>query len=234
MRRSFNMNLLKYVLSVLIATSAFAQAAPIRNDTPTQLRDLGSNLTVGRNFAVNKYGQLQCTLAAGDSPAAGPIKLEDSGHTSGDAGLQILGVTNTAAFFNRSGSQGDYVPPQIDTDGRMAVNAFGAQATEFIQGCNTAITTATTGAMLAADASNRFYISSWNCTNTGGAATRVILEDGDGTDFANVMLPATTGSASVQFPVPVRLGAINKAAQINVITTGTSTICCFNGFKAAN
>lgn len=162
------------------------------------------------------------------------VKQEDSGHASGDPGLPLFGVTNTASFFNRSGSQGDYVPPQIDADGRVAVNAFGAAVGDFVQGCNVAITTATTGDMIVADTDERFYITSWNCTNTGATATRVILEDDDGTDFANVMLPATTGFAATTFPTPLRMGAINKGVQVNVITAGSSTICCANGFKAAN
>ena len=53
------LKLSKYLLLALLVPSlAFAQALPIRNDTPTTLRDLGANLNVGRNFAVDEYGRL--------------------------------------------------------------------------------------------------------------------------------------------------------------------------------
>lgn len=168
------------------------------------------------------------------SYATNLLKLEDAGHSSGDAGVQDLGVLNTTFFFARAGTQGDYVPFQMDTDGRLAINPFGAQVTDFISGCSSAITTNTTGTVISADADERFYITSWDCTNTGAAATRVVLEDADGNDLANTMLAATTGASFQSYPTPVRLAAVNKALQINVITTGSSTICCARGFKAAN
>lgn len=53
------MKLIKYLLlSLFVASTALAQGGlPIRNDTPTALRDLGSNLQVGRNYAVDQYGR---------------------------------------------------------------------------------------------------------------------------------------------------------------------------------
>tara|TARA_R110000868_G_scaffold321611_1_gene582624 strand:- start:76 stop:945 length:870 start_codon:yes stop_codon:yes gene_type:complete len=60
------MRLSKYLLlTILFPSIAFAQALPIRNDTPTALRDLGANLNVGRNFAVDSFGRTQCILPAG-------------------------------------------------------------------------------------------------------------------------------------------------------------------------
>lgn len=55
MRHSFKFLL----ILLLIPQFVFAQALPIRNDTPTALRDLGANLNVGRNFAVDQYGRIQ-------------------------------------------------------------------------------------------------------------------------------------------------------------------------------
>lgn len=103
------------LLTVLIPSIAFTQALPIRNDTPTTLRDLGANLNVGRNFAVNQYGQMQCSLNAGVAGATNPIKLEDSVHTTGDAGVFALGVANTSAAT--LAANGDYIPIATSTSG---------------------------------------------------------------------------------------------------------------------
>ena len=181
----------------------------------------------GAVFTMEHLGMYPSALLS-----QGLLKAEDSAVTSTDAGVAVLTQRLDQLDVGQTGGNNEYATPIVDTLSRQYVNAWGSAVTEFIQGCNTAIVTATTGDMLAADASNRFYISSWSCTNTGAAATRVILEDDDGTDFANLMLAATTGFASITFPVPVRLGAVNKGAQINVITTSSSTICCFNGFKS--
>ena len=182
----------------------------------------------GNYFACNREGSVMVASAAG---AAEVGKLEDSASASGDLLLGIAAAREDALTINTS-TTGDYTPVKTDNAGRL-ITSF-APPGEQIVGCNSAITTAATGSMLAADASNVFYISSWNCTNTGGAATRVILENGDGTDYANTILPATTGFSAMAFPVAIRLGGLNKAAQVNVITTGSSTICCINGYKSVS
>lgn len=185
-------------------------------------------------IAVASNGIIKVSVTNGGQKdgASGLIKNEDATIGNGDAGVVPLAQRLDQLATGQTGSNNEYAVSIVDTLSRLYVNPWGAAVTEFIQGCNTAVTTATTGSMLAAEASQRYYVSSWSCTNTGGAASRVILEDGAGTDFANLLLPATTGSGSITFPTPVRASAANSAMQINVITTGTSTICCFNGFKS--
>lgn len=157
-------------------------------------------------------------------------KAEDGTPANGDT-LVGLAVKIQSAL-SADATANNYGTLKGDTLGRLLIGQ--APAADLIYGCNTAVTTATTGSMIAANASNRYYAMSWNCTNTGGAASRVILEDGDGNDLANTFLPATSGAASLTFGSPIAASAVNKALQINVITTGTSTICCVNGFRAVN
>jgi hypothetical protein len=112
------MKLFKYLLPLLLITStAFPQALPIRNDTPTTLRDLGANLNVGKNFAVDQYGQSKIGAIVPGTGATNLGKAEDSPHTTGDVGVMALGVTNEdgsqfAAFDD------DYTP--------IATNRAGA------------------------------------------------------------------------------------------------------------
>lgn len=87
------MKLFKYIaLITLLPQLVFAQALPIRNDTPSNLRDLGSNLQVGRNFSVDQKGKI--LLGAPGTGATDLGKAEDAPHTSGDTGVACLGLRN--------------------------------------------------------------------------------------------------------------------------------------------
>lgn len=114
------LNIKLLLLTIFLATDLFAQALPIRNDTPTTLRDLGADLNVGRNFAVNQYGQMQCTLAAGTSTATNPIKLRNGVATDGDAGIQALGVRNESAS-DLGVANLDYSPFAVTRSGAIEV-----------------------------------------------------------------------------------------------------------------
>lgn len=185
--------------------------------------------------SLDSAGAVIATLVtpSGLTSTFSPIRAEDAAFTDSNA-LMVAGSVYRSYATTSASSVGDVVNIQSDVNGGVFVNAFGSAPAQFVQGCSSAITTATTGTMIAADADEKYYITGWNCTNTGGAATRVVLEDSDGNDYANTLLAATTGSQNLTFPTPLLVGAFNKAVQINVITTGTSTICCANGYKNVN
>lgn len=171
------------------------------------------------------------------STTGGLLKAEDQASANGDA-LVAIGVRSlgTNAFGPSISTSNDYSTLDTDVDNRVAVNAMGAQPSQFFNACSTAaVTTNTTQTLVAADATRRYYISSWGCTNTGAAATQVVLEDSDGTDLDFGMLAATTGNFDrTKGLTPTRAPLINKALQINVITTGSATMCCVNGFASVN
>lgn len=211
-----------------ITVSPAFTAAPASGDTLALVRavPIFAAATSGQNgnalHVAIDYNYQQAT-------SGGILKQEDVAYGDGEAGVSTFAKAQTALTSDQTAN--DHGAFKTDMVGRTMVGF--APPGELVLGCNSAVTTATTGTMLAADASNRFYVSQWNCTNTGGTASRVILEDSDGTDLANVFLAATTGQSNVPFPVPVPANAINKALQVNVITAGSSTICCFNGYKSA-
>lgn len=136
MHRNINMKYLKYLLLlVLIPATALTQALPIRNDAPTALRDLGSDLNVGRNFAVDEYGRMQCVIGGG-SATIGSItsittsvvpgtaatnlgKAEDAAHATTHTGVFALGVRNDAAATSFTSDDGDYSPIATDIKGAI-------------------------------------------------------------------------------------------------------------------
>jgi hypothetical protein len=106
-----------FIASFLICGTAFGQASPIRNDTPTALRDLGADLNVGRNFAVDQYGQTKIGSITPGTGATNLGKAEDAAHTTGDVGVMSLAIRN-AAGSALAGTEGDY--------SSFSVNQFGS------------------------------------------------------------------------------------------------------------
>lgn len=180
-------------------------------------------------FALSGQGNLRVnvTKIGQIANADDLLKVEDVAASAGGAGVAIFYAAQDPLTQDQD-TTNDNAQPKTDRAGRTVTT--GAPSGELVVGCNTAITTATTGSMISAVASKFTFITSWDCTNTGGTASRVILEDGDGTDLANDFLAATTGRSSGTFPTPAKTNVVNKAIQINVITSGSSTICCARGY----
>lgn len=68
-------------------------------------------------LTYDAVGNLLTTLGSG---TAGPMKLEDETHTSGDAGVFAMGVVNSTVATSLAGA-GDYVPFALDTSGRLGI-----------------------------------------------------------------------------------------------------------------
>lgn len=217
--------------------AAFANLDPVvmaggvRNEGGTTFND--ANLDVNP-IATTRTGSVYSTLSTlvgGDANSGKqPYRDEDTAFAASDA-VMIGGGQALSTVAQSVGTTGDVAPIAMDLGNRQIVTF--APAGELVFGCNTAITTATTGTIISANASKNTYLSEVNCTNTGAAATRVEIQQTGGTVLANVMLPATTGFATISFPVPIITSTANKAIIANVITTGSSTICCASGYYGA-
>jgi hypothetical protein len=211
--------------SAFADADAVIKAGGVNNRSVTAYNTTNGDVTP---IGVNDYGGVFCDLDprySGNTIA--PNQREDTAFADQN-GVMIAGGQSLSAIAQSVGTSGDVAPIAMDLGNRQVVTA--APSGEMVVGCNTAVTTATTGTVIAAVASKFTFITSLSCTNTGGTASRVILEDGDGTDLANVFLAATSGFAAVSFPTPVRTNVVNKAIQVNVITSGSSTICCASGY----
>ncbi len=200
-------------------------AMALRRDTLVTTSNVNGGYTP---LVASSQGVLRVSVINnGQIDAGGLLKGEDSVAGTGDAG--VVGLFQAESAITQAVSAtNDYGVPKIDLGGRVVT--IPAPSGQMVAGCNAAVTTAATGTIIAGVPSQFTFITSLSCTNTGAAATRVILEDGAGNDLANVILPATTGFASVSFPSPVRTSVVNSAIQANVITTGSSTICCASGY----
>lgn len=105
------------LISLLFAVTAHAESSPIRNDTPTTLRDLGANLNVGANFAVDQYGQTRVGNITPGTAATSLGKTRDVNAGAADVGVMSLAVRNTS-YSALTNADTDYSP--------IGVNAYGA------------------------------------------------------------------------------------------------------------
>ena len=274
-----------FLVSILIPSIVFA-GPHVRNESQSTLYSAEGDTQP--TSAVDRYGNQMCTMAAGTASATNPIKLEDSAHTSGDAGVFALAIRNDNLATGLSGTNGDYTGVSVDSNGGLflsygtsnaplkledgaplnndagsvalfhaesalsqtvgATNRYGpakmdllgrlittlAPAGELWDSTSAAdITTATTGTLKGSIASNRIYVHSWGCFNTGGAATRVYLEDGSGTRYSHCNLAATTGECFRTLPTPIRLPSASSL-NVNVVTAGSATRCEAHGYISVN
>jgi hypothetical protein len=229
--------LLAIAASLCFCASVQAQGLPIRNDVPTQLRSLGADLNVGANFAVNRFGQLQCLSVVGAGGATSANKLEDSAHADGDAGTYALAVRDDD-LSQDSGADGDYQSLRSDSVGRLYVNAFGGDVNRFLVACSGIATGTADQPIISAVVGNRIYVTSLSCVNTAAAvASFLTLKDGS-TGKWNYYLSAATATLGnnqfhVVFPTPIR-GTANTVMQFAMTTTATSTSCCATYFTSGN
>lgn len=93
-------------------------ALGVRQDTDATLVSGTGDYTP---FTVDALGRLKVQLASG---TAGPMKLEDTAHASGDAGLMIMAVRNDAGT-SLVDTSGDYAPLQVDSTGALRVTSTG-------------------------------------------------------------------------------------------------------------
>lgn len=94
-------------------------ALTVRRDTATALAGTQGDYSP---MAVNQNGANYVDIQSGfqSSAATGLLKLEDSSHVTGDAGVMSLAVVNSNNTA-RASSNGDYVPMAADDAGRIKV-----------------------------------------------------------------------------------------------------------------
>lgn len=131
----------KAIIALALAFSlagGVAHAQFIRNDTPSNLRDLGSNLQVGANVSVTQKGQLRVVVDAG-SAALGSVTVTDvvpgvsatnlgkaagAQWTVADTGVGAWGVRNDSGTTLMADNN-DYGPLGLTAQGWVRANVTG-------------------------------------------------------------------------------------------------------------
>lgn len=208
------------------------QALAVRNDSGTTFTNTNGDYSP---ISVNSLGSVECSLNSamqlGASGGSSPVRAEDVASANGNA-LMIAGAVREDALTVNTGTSGDFTQLKADGSGKLVTTL--APPGETWQACSAAQTGTAEETIKANVASNRIYVTSVACVNTGAAATRIIFRDGSGgTAIAHGMVAATTGYFSQSFPVPLRLTS-NTTFLFQPSTTSSSTTCCANGYVGVN
>lgn len=215
-----------FFVSLFVASLAHAQAQPIRNDTPTQLRDLGANLNVGKNYAVDKYGRTQCIMPASATSIA---KNEDDPSASGDTGDFVLGIAANTMGSDTVSAAGDYAQFTTDLLGRVIDYPYASPGA-YVVGNTNAITDTTSTQVIAAAGGVKIHVNSIGIVNTSATGTRVDILDGATVIWRGYV--AGTSSYSVTFTYPL-IGTTNTALNAQCATTATNTFVSAVGFYSS-
>jgi acyl dehydratase len=172
---------------------------------------------------------------SGLSSALSPTRLEDS--AIADTQALMMAGARVKGDFNASAADGDAAHINVDLDGRLAVNPWGADTSETGQACGTATATTADVAIKAAVASNRIYYGSVTCKNTSATvATSIDFKDGatvTAVGGVSQMAAGASGSFSAQFNPPIR-GSVNTAVNFATNVSTSSVTCCINWFTSGN
>lgn len=119
-------------------------------------------------------------------------------------------------------------------NGRQIVSQ--AAAADTWQACTSPMTGTAHTQIKAAVASNRIYVTAFNCENTADVNSNFYIEEATTPIYVGSVAKSSLagiGSWRQTFPTPLRLASAT-ALQVVMVTTGTSTTCCASGYISTN
>jgi hypothetical protein len=214
---------------ILVPALSFAQTNVIQNEAGTSYAPNAGN--INSNVAVDRALRLIVSLSAGTASANNPIILEDSAFPDLQAlvavGVKIQSALTVDAATNDAGSL------KAGLDGRLITTL--APAGETGTSCSADETGTASRTILGAVASNRWYVTSINCSNNSAVASRITFLDGASERATGGVgaLAVTGGDLQLTFNPPIR-GSVNTAFNFQPTTTATATRCCATAYYSVN
>lgn len=231
-----NIRAWSYITAIAANTATVANAfptAPVNTDTFELLRPAPLISTPGVAGTYKASPNFQLDSGYQQNATTGLMKLEDAVHTSGDASVAVVYVTEDPLTVSQNAS-GDYANPKTDRTGRTITSPYAPHG-ELWEACGTATAVTSDVAIKASVASNRIYTTSIACKNTS-TTVGPTLDFKDGSTIISVGgITATSATGTLpgeyhhEFPVPLR-GTSATAFNFATNTATTSVTCCGTGF----
>ncbi len=200
----------------------------IRNEGAATFADSNGDYSP---ISVTRAGGVYVTLSKNFNDAASDnvaIRAEDDAFGSAGA-LAVMGAQSVSAIAQTVGTSGDLAPPSMDLGNRQVVT--NAPAGESWYACSGTISSAANTSLKAAVASNRIYVTSFNCVAQDTTPNQIFLTDGSGgtvMGYTGTVSNAVAPSPPQTFPTPLR-GTSNTALFLQTATAG-SIRCCAAGY----
>jgi hypothetical protein len=210
----------------------------IRNETPATFADGNGDYSP---LSLNRYGTLNVQLAWNGATSTGglqtdiPYMPEDVAVGAGQ--VVMLAGARVKGDFNASAADLDAATINVDLDGRLATNPWGADTSETGQSCGTATASTANVEIKAAIVSTRIYVGSITCASSDADnATNINFKDGStvvAVGGVNQMATTSAGTFTAQFNPPLR-GTVNTAFNFNTAVSTSSVICCASWYTSGN
>jgi len=228
--------------SVLVVTSHAARVQDILTFTGGTAGNIGVStyVTAVTANSITISPSLPVTPSNGDAfnitrGAPLPLAQEDSPIQSGMFMYPVS--ARVKGDFNASAADGDNGHLNVDLDGRLAVNSWGADPSESGSACGTATATTSDVAIKAAVVGVRIYVGSVTCSSSDADnSTNINFKDGAtlmAVGGVSQMATTSNGSFAASFNPPLR-GTINTALNFNTAVSTSSVICCAQWFTSGN
>lgn len=153
-------------------------------------------------------------------------KAEDAAHTTGDVGVQILGVRNDTNAA-RSGADGDYTPIRTDSAGNVATKDAGAAWASVLGVAGVAFTSAdatTAAAVTDAPTGGQKLVITDIIVSSDTAMFLIFHEESTaGTIIWKVFLPAN-GSAQFTPRGKIKLPTVDKKLMVDASAAGNISV----------
>ena len=169
---------------------------------------IGSVITVLQSSSIITLQQAQSIVGT---------YSEDTGHTTADKGIFILGVRNDAIASFVSANL-EYTPKAVDSAGRTLIKPFSPEDGTIISYTGSVVSGSVT--QIAASAIGmRNYITDFWVANTGSVSTLITFQDGSTSILGRTIAPAGGGSNSPGIAIPFKTAPSQDLAFL----AGTST-----------
>ncbi len=154
---------------------------------------------------------------------------EDVGHTTGDVGLFTLGIRNDNTASTMSANL-DYGGISLDSIGRVMGKPFAAEESA-VRGQGSVNGVASVQLIAAPGAGLRNYITDVTFVNTGAAASKVDITDGDGSVLGTTIAPAGGGSNLIGLQTPMK-PSVNQPVNLSARTASSVITAFAYGYKS--
>jgi hypothetical protein len=235
---SFATNILKLEDAAHASGDAGIASWGIRNESPATFADGNGDYSP---LSVNRYGTLNVQFAYNGATSTGgattdiPYIPEDVAVGAGQ--VVMLAGARVKGDFNASAADLDAATINVDLDGRLATNPWGADTSETGQSCGTATASTADVSIKAAIVSTRIYVGSVTCASSDADnATNINFKDGStvvAVGGVNQMATTSAGTFTAEFNPPLR-GTANTAFNFNTAVSTSSVICCASWYTSGN
>lgn len=195
----------------------------------TVVNPAGSVTTVVFQNSSIFTNQTGSVITVWQNPSIAGTYAEDSGHTTADKGIFVLGVRNDAVASFVSANL-EYTPMGVDSAGRSVTKPFAAEEAR-IEGYNSVVSTSVTTLVAAAGTGLRNYITDIQIANTGATTTLITFRSGGGTSVLGYTIAPTGGGSNITFQTPMRTLA-NETFDFQPTTASSVLFATVKGFKA--